>query len=254
MSESAKRVLIPNHWVAEPKVSTLTELKIRRKNSVLGEFKEINSKSSHYLNDVQEDKQNHRKRQGLSVTPQDFPKKTVEFKYNFSPIHNTYSEMAHQRNVFRLKALEKQSNHLGKNSEKSIQEKYFLPKLATSDKMKTKIGNELFSSRTPDGKTKKLFLLNENNIRITQKPTEVKFEDYSNNFIFSKSKPVFRNKLNFLDIFDKAKLSRNQRMRVEDEFEYRQFRNGSLNIAKRLKFGRKKFSSKLLTSGFIKNT
>ena len=253
MSELIKSVLIPYHWVAKPNVSTLTELKVRRKKSVLGEPKDINSKSSHYLNDMENDKQYHRKRQGLSVTPQDFPKKTVDFEYNFTPVHNTYSDLVNQRNVFRLKDLETKLSKPEKNSDKDTPDIFFLPKLVTSDNMKTKFGNKQFSSQTPEGITKKLYMLNENN-NITPKPTEVKFEDYSNNFIFSKSKPVFRNKLNFLDIFDRAKQPCNQRMRVEDEFEYRQYRNGSFNITKRLKFGQKKFSSKFLTSGFIKNT
>lgn len=250
MSQSAKRVLIPNHWVFEPKVSTLTELKIRRKNSVTGQAKEINSKSSHFLNDLQEDKQYYRKKLGLSITPQDFPKKTVEFKYNLSPVHSTYTELANQRGVFRVKQIEKRSNEPENSQENLNQGKLHLPKLITLDRLKTKVDNEQILSYTPDRKTKGRFFFNENEFKITPKPTEVKHEDYSNRFIFAKSKPVFRSKINFLDIFEDS--SKNLRKNRMDDYEYRQFKNNSLSIAKRLKLGHKKFSSKFLTSGFIK--
>lgn len=249
MSQSTKRVLIPNHWIFEPKVQTLSELKIRRKNSVTGQTKEINSKSSHFLNDLQEDKQYYRKQLGLSITPQDFPKKTVEFKYNNSPVHSTYTELANQRNVFRPKEVEKRLNELEDNSEKVHLEKFHLPKLSALDRLKAKTDNEQFSSLTPDRKAKGKFYFNENEYKITPKPTEVKYEDYSNKFIYAKSKPVFRSKINFLDIFEDG--SKNRR-RNRDDFEYRQFKNSSMSISKRLRIGHKKFTSKFLTSGFIK--
>ena len=246
MDDSSKKIFIPSNWNIEPKVATLSQLKLTRREIITGAAQEINKKSDRYLNDIQQDKQIKRINQGLSLIPQDFPKKTVEFSYNRFPLtpkstqshHSPFSQQEFQTLGPQIPSLSKPSVQLPRSPHLLI-----LPKLPPNRK------DSSSSPLNPDQIS--LCQYKSPSFRqdsITPKPTEVRYEDYSNKYIFAKSKPVFRKKLNFLDIFNKD--SRDPASWHNEDSTTKNMRNKSMRITNRLRHKFERSTSKLLTSGF----
>jgi hypothetical protein len=236
MNDSMKKILIPSSWIGHPKINTLSDLKLSRRQLITGLGQDINKKSDRFLQDIENDRQDKRFKQGLSLTPQDFPKRAVEYKYSSNP-QGSYQTSPSPR----LDPSELNEKHLkSKSQERKDSRLLILPKISKEGGR-----NSSFFKELPGFPCRRIV---PNETSITPKPNEVRFEDYSNKFIFAKSKPVFRKKLNFLDIFENDSKNINN-WRNEDS-DLRFLRDKSQKITNRLRHNFKRSTSRVLTSGF----
>lgn len=248
MNDLNKKIFIPSNWNNEPKVSTLSQLKLTRRQILTGTTQDINRKSDRYLNDIQQDKQTKRINQGLSLIPQDFPKKTVEFSYNRFPLtpkssqsnQSPFSNPSIQNLSPNLQILQNSANSSNMPRSPHL---LILPKLSSNRQNSS--SSPLVLDQSYQAQYKSPTFRQDS---ITPKPTEIKYEDYSNKYIFAKSKPVFRKKLNFLDIFKQE--SKDSVNWHNEDSHIKNFRNKSMKITNRLRHKFKRSTSKLLTSGF----